>query len=314
MAASQRRRWRRLPWRWVGYGALVGGLIAVPNLVYQASHAWPQLTMGRALSQLHGAETRALTMPLLVVMLGFAYVPVWVAGLVALWRRPQWRPVRCLAPSFVVLLVLCLVAGGQPTYPIGLLLVVFAAGCIPAVDWLGRTSRKWRVAAGVAVVLDVVVNLVLMLPVIPLESVGATPIPAINQVARDTVGWPAYVEQVAAVWSGLPEAERRDAILVTSNYGEAGAIERFGPTLGLPRPFSGQNELWFQATPPDSRAVAVVVGGVGRTVEGFATCTMAGRLDNGVRVTNEEQQQAIWVCRDPVATWAELWPRFLRYS
>ncbi|MGH3048739.1 MAG: glycosyltransferase family 39 protein, partial [Gaiellaceae bacterium] len=42
---------RRLLWsRWVLVGAGLALLLAAPNLAYQASHGWPQLSMGRALA------------------------------------------------------------------------------------------------------------------------------------------------------------------------------------------------------------------------------------------------------------------------
>ena len=35
-------------------------------------------------------------------------------------------------------------------------------------------------------------------------------------------------------WRGLPPNERATAVIVTSNYGEAGAIDEYGHRLGLP--------------------------------------------------------------------------------
>ena len=44
-----------------------------------------------------------------------------------------------------------------------------------------------------------VVSAFIALPLVPVADLGSTPIPGINQAARDTVGWPAYVREVAAV-------------------------------------------------------------------------------------------------------------------
>jgi hypothetical protein len=77
--------------------------------------------------------------------------------------------------------------------------------------------------------------------------VGDSPVPGINQVARDSVGWPTYVRQIGSVYAALPIADRVHAVIVASNYGEAGAVDRYGSRYALPRVYSGQNQLYYQA-------------------------------------------------------------------
>lgn len=278
----------------------IAAVVALPNLVYQASHGWPQLAMGHALAAHNGGAVRVQMWPFLLLMLGPPLVPVWVAGLVALWRRPAWRPVRFLVPAFPVLLLLVCVMGSQLYYPFGLVAVLFAAGCVPTERWLARRSTAW-VAAPFAV--NAAVAVLLGLPVVPLGDLGGTPIPAINQVARDTVGWPAYVAEV----EGVAQSGRVDAI-VASNYGEAGALARYG--RGLPPVYSGQNALWEQARPADTvRTVAVVGGQYADLRPLFASCRVEARLDDHVGVDNEEQGEPVAVCRGPRMPWTALWPR-----
>jgi hypothetical protein len=130
---------------------------------------------------------------------------------------------------------------------------------------------------------------------------------------RDQIGWPVYVRQVAAVYRALPTADQQHAIVLTGNYGEAGAIARYGQADGLPSQlFSGQNQLWYLGRPPDSATVAVVVGidDDQWIAAQFATCQTQGQLDNMVNISNEEQGRVIRVCRGPVEPWSTLWPRF----
>ncbi len=301
---------RRLPWRWVLAGAGLAVVLAAPALLYQATHGWPQLAMGQRLSAKNGPSNRALMVPFLFLLLGPLLVPVWVTGLVALWRRPAWRRGRFLAVAFVVLLLLSFAAAGQVYYPLGLLAVVYAAGCVPVADWVQR-ARSRRVLVVGAVALNSVVAAVISLPVVPVTALGSTPVPGINQSARDQVGWVEYTAQVASVYAALPDAERAGAILVTTNYGEAGALARYGSAWGLPTPMSGQNELFQQARPPDTRAVAVVVGrGAGAVAARNATCSVVATLDNGVGVASEEQRQPVAVCRDAQLPWSQVWPTF----
>ncbi|MFN8099253.1 MAG: hypothetical protein U0Q21_13310 [Dermatophilaceae bacterium] len=79
---------------------------------------------------------------------------------------------------------------------------------------------------------------------------------------------------------------------------------------GLPV-VSGHNVLADQRRPRDTVEVVVLVGGQFADVRGlFGTCAVSARLDNEVRVDNEEQGEPIAVCRDPRGPWAQLWPEF----
>jgi 4-amino-4-deoxy-L-arabinose transferase-like glycosyltransferase len=297
-------------WAAVAIALVVGS----PNLIYQATHHWPQLTMSRAIAADKGQDDRILFVPLQLVLIGLFLVPFWIAGMIRLFRRPQWRPVRALAWSYPVVAVIVLVTGGQPYYTLGILLFFFAAGSVPIGEWLDRRRARW---AGISAVLalNIAVSAVVALPLIPLGSVGATPIPAMNQTVADQVGWPAYVRQVAAAVDALPAADRANAVLVTSNYGEAGALDRYGPQYRLPAVYSGHNELYFLGAPPDSATVAVIVGMKLSRVDGFfASCGQVGTLDNGIGVDNEEQDRTIVVCRSPNRPWHELWPDFQHYD
>jgi 4-amino-4-deoxy-L-arabinose transferase-like glycosyltransferase len=295
---------RLLVSRWVLAGAALALLLGLPNLVYQARHGWPELSMGRALRAHNSGDVHVLEVPMLLLLLGPPLVPVWIAGLVSLWRRPAWRPVRFLAAAFPVLLVIVFAMGSQFYYPFGLLAALFAAGAVPTAEW-ARGARRTLVVAGVAV--NAVVSAPIALPLIPLGDLGSTPVPAINQAARDTVGWPVYVDEVAHVVGGLAPADRARAVVVASNYGEAGAVARYG--RGLPRVYSAQNQLYYDARPPAAATVAVVVGGELDRARGlFASCAVRARLDDRVGVDNEEQGEPVAVCRSPLGGWSAVWP------
>jgi hypothetical protein len=75
--------------------------------------------------------------------------------------------------------------------------------------------------------------------------------------------------------------------------------------------YSGHNELYSVAAPPASPTVAIVVGEQLSTARRyFASCDVAGRLDNEVGVDNEEQGQPIAVCRERIDDWPAIWPTF----
>jgi len=306
---------RRLLWsRWVLGSAGLALLIGAPNVWYQVANDWPELTVGQALSDNNSADVRILMWPFLTLLLGPPLTVMWVAGLVSLWRRPQWRQVRFVAAAFSVLLVLVFLAGSQFYYPFGLLAVLFAVGCIPVSEFVAR-SRAWRVLLVVGVGVNAVVSALIALPMVPVAELGSTPIPAINQTARDSVGWPLYVRQVADAYDGLAPSTAGRAVVIASNYGEAGAVARYGPALGLPRVYSGQNELYFQSRPPAGTSVVLLIGGQLATARAqFRSCTVLTRLDNRLDVDNEEQGEPVAVCSGPRHPWGVIWSAFQHYD
>jgi Dolichyl-phosphate-mannose-protein mannosyltransferase len=295
---------RLLVSRWVWGAVAIAVVIGSPNLIYQVVHGWPQFTVGRALAAHHGGSVRAQILPLLGLMIGPPLVPIWIAGLVHLWRGPA----RFVAAAFPVVLALVFVMGSQPYYELEFVAVLFAAGCVPTARWVtGARGKRALVITVVAV--NAVVSVLIGLPVTPLGVLGDTPIASINQVVQDSVGWPRYVRQVADVYRSLPGAQRHDAVVITSNYGEAGAVDRYGPAYHLPAVYSGQNALYYAGRPPAGTRTVVFVGGQydhARLL--FASCTVHAKLDNAVSVDNEEQGEPVAVCTGPQQPWRTLWP------
>jgi 4-amino-4-deoxy-L-arabinose transferase-like glycosyltransferase len=285
---------RRLGSPYVWGGALLTLVIGLPNVLYQLTHDLPQLRMGQALSDDNGADVRVSMWYLLAVLLGPPLVVIWAAGLRALWRDPR---TRLFVVVFAVVVLFTFVSGAQPHYPVFILPVAFAAGVV-AME--GRLGRVW---AGLFA-LNGAVSAVIALPLIPVGSVGSTPVPGINLLAQDSIGWPAYVDQMTAPYDALPDTTH--AVMVTSNYGEAGAIARYRPDVPV---FSAQNALYDQARPPDDTTQVVFVGGEYGLARTLFSCHVVDRLDNRVDVDNEEQGEPVAVCSDPRLPWPRIWQR-----
>lgn len=282
-------------------GLVLALVVGAPNLVYQAVHGWPQLSMGASLSSHNGAGVRPGVIPFLIVLLGPPLVPIWIAGITGLVRRPEWRPVRFLVVTFPVVVGLVVVAGSQFYYEYGLLAAVYAIGCIPAAEWAVRTRRVWVPVVCVAV--NAVICTAIALPWVPVRQLGATPIPAVDQVTRLQVGWPRYAQQVERVALKQPS----DAIVLTADYGEAGAIYRYAPSLAS-RVYSGHNALHDRGAPPADVQTVIIVGyGMEWAPKRFTDCTTVGQLDAGVRLVSEEQGAPIRVCTGPTVSMAALW-------
>jgi 4-amino-4-deoxy-L-arabinose transferase-like glycosyltransferase len=291
-------------------GALLAVVIAAPNLFYQATHDWPQAQMSQALALDEGAGNRADFLPMQILLLGPPLAVICAAGWWRLWRDAA---LRCLAIAYPVACALVLYAGGRPDYTGGLLILLYAVGCVPAAAWLTTVPRRVVLIGAVAV--NGVLSIIVALPVIPVSALAETPVPEVNEASRESVGWPELAAAVGGVVAGLSPADRSGAIILTQNYGEAGALALHSARYALPPIYSGHNELSFWGPPPDSATVAVVLTDAPRRFATlFAECAEKARVDNGVGVRNEEQNLPILVCRSPVSPWHTLWPRLRHYS
>ncbi|KOX14472.1 hypothetical protein ADK67_42595 [Saccharothrix sp. NRRL B-16348] len=92
--------------------------------------------------------------------------------------------------------------------------------------------------------------------------------------------------------AGRPRVPAGDVF--ARNYGQAGAIERYGPDFGLPRPFSGHMSNADWGPPPDRPDRPVVVVGARSPV--FTGCRVA--VTHEAVVENEEHGTEVSVC-DP---------------
>jgi hypothetical protein len=126
----------------------------------------------------------------------------------------------------------------------------------------------------------------------------------VNEDVGETIGWPELAETVAGVYRGRARA----TVILTRNYGEAGAVDRYGPELGLPPAYSGHNAYGDWGPPPDGDAPVIAVGLPPDDLEQLGGCSLAARIDNEAGVDNDEQGASVRVCAAPPGGWARAWP------
>jgi 4-amino-4-deoxy-L-arabinose transferase-like glycosyltransferase len=296
------RRLLRNPYVWGAAGIALA--LWSPWIAWQASHGWPQLDISREIAAGGSTSSEAwwAIVPFQVLLVSPPLATVWIAGLVGLFRDPALRDVRFLAWAWVVLAVVFMASAGKPYYLAGLLPVLVAAGAVQADRWLDRGRVRARRAVLVAVIaLSAIVDNVIALPVLPADSLG--PVLAMNEDVGETVGWPELARTVAGVYRAAP-----GAVILTQNYGEAGAIDRFGPALGLPHAYSGHNAYGDWGPPRDGSAPVIAVG-LRRDVaaEHLRGCHTAARIANAADVDNEERGRAVMVCTGPRRPWSKEW-------
>jgi hypothetical protein len=127
----------------------------------------------------------------------------------------------------------------------------------------------------------------------------------------ETIGWPELVRGVQRAYGSVGGR----AVILTANYGEAGAIDRYGPALGLPAAYSGHNGFAEWGPPPERFSMTIAVGFSETSLRRwFGACTTAGRVRNDAGISNQEDGARIEICSEPRLPWPTLWPSLRHLS
>jgi hypothetical protein len=134
------------------------------------------------------------------------------------------------------------------------------------------------------------------------------------QLMADMLGWRELESTVAAVWRALPDEERAHTTIIASNYGEAGAIDLYGPDDGLPPARSGHNQYFLWGPGNDDPLVILRLGGdPERWKRDCDELTIPARI-GGPYVMPYERDRPILQCRRPRISLRNEWPDFKHYE
>jgi hypothetical protein len=307
-------------WPWIG--AVIALAIFLPHLYWQAQNGWPTLEFMRNATLHKNAQLSPLGfLGGQVLLMQPANVLLWVPGLLALLFSRDLRTFRALGIAFLAILVVFIEQHGKPYYLSPAYPALFAAGGVV----LARicAAHSWLKALLAAPI--VLVGLLLVpfaLPLLPVESFvrysGSLGVRAggeerdrpgrLDQHYADMFGWEELAHDVAAVQQGLPPEDRARCAIYAQNYGEAAAIDFFGPPLGLPRALSGHNSYWTWGPGSATGEVLIIVGGrIEEHRQHFRECVEAGR-HRSEYARSFEGDLGIFVCRESVQPLAQLWP------
>ncbi|MET0998007.1 MAG: glycosyltransferase family 39 protein, partial [Marmoricola sp.] len=237
----------RSPWWWAG--GLVALVLWLPNLVWQARHGWPVFELSGDIAAEYGGFGGAVEFVLLTLLVFSPLMSVvWLWGLHGLLRRDRWRALRPLGWVFVVTFVFFLLSGGKSYYLAGAVPALLAAGCV-------LLAERFRnvVLVGAVLALSAIVAWPAGLPILPPATYASSFYPSIEEDQLETIGWPELADTVRDVLDDLPEG----AVVLTGNYGEAGALEWYD--VGAPV-YSGHNAWGEWGPPPDTAGPVVVLG------------------------------------------------------
>jgi dolichyl-phosphate-mannose-protein mannosyltransferase len=312
--------------KWIWLGGLIAFVIALPNVLWEVRHHWAtyELLSNIAHSNKNVALSPFQFIGQQVVFMNPGTLPVWLAGLLWLLGSRAGRRYCALGIIYLVTLAEFIVLHGKsyylaPAYP-----MLFAAGGV-------AIERVF--AARLALFKPVLLALVLVtgalfaptiVPLLPpdrliayMQAIHLEPprtetssTAALPQIFADQFGWEQMVGSVAHVYHHLPPEDEKRAAIFCQNYGEAGAIDFFGPKFELPPAISGHQNYFFWG-PRDWTGEVILVLDTNDDDERelFASVEDLGQVVSSPWAMPFERRRHLYLCRDLKMRVQELWPR-----
>jgi hypothetical protein len=133
------------------------------------------------------------------------------------------------------------------------------------------------------------------------------------QQFADMLGWPQLTQTIVAAYDALPPGERAGAAILTGNYGQAAALDFFGPKYGLPPALSGHNNYFLYGTHGFSGDVVLALGvdpALLRTE--WRSVERAGLLHDE-NLLPDQNDLPVYKCTGRIEPFAAWWPATRRY-
>ena len=314
---------------WLYAGAALAVALSAPSLYWQAQHGWPFFELGAA--GLNGKNVplwRLALFGLELIFPGPLSAPIWLAGL---WRfsvRPAQPDDRVFGIAYAVMFGLILALHGKPYYLTPIYPALFAMGAVAIEGWLASPLLR-RAAVGGLVASGVLVA-PFALPILPpshfrdyAHTLGIQTYSAANereatgelpQQLADMFGWREMAAEVSSVYQALPPAERAKAVFFGRNYGEAAALDVYGPALHGPPAISGNNNYYLWGPKGFEGQVVIALGGDHDQLSKlFSSVQVAGQIHNRYAMPYETNVP-IYVLRGPRQPLSSLWPSLKHYE
>lgn len=324
------RQWKLLLDRRLWFGAGLAVLIFLPHVIWQAANGWPTAEFVRNATQYKNVAFSPLEFfGQQVLMMNPVAAPLWLGGLAYLLFAGRARAFRAVGLAYLAVLVLMLTQSAKPYYLSPVYPALFAAGAAAVERLKGARGWAWAPPASLAaIVISGALLAPLAKPLLPVDqyaayagALGLKPasderkaMGRLPQHFADMHGWRELAEAVAGVHNALPPAGRGRACVFGQNYGQAGAIEFFGPQLGLPPAISGHNNYWLWGPGKCDGSLIIVIGGERDDLErNFEQVSEGGRY-TCPDCMPYEAEKVLWVAQGLRQPLAEVWPQIKHFD
>jgi hypothetical protein len=321
---------RRLLWtKWLWIGGAIALLLFLPNLLWNFHYHFPFLELQQNIKR----SGRNVAMPPLTFLSQEALamlplsVPIWLGGLWFFFRR-EGKPFRFLGWAWVATALVIMTLDPRVYYLFPAFPLLFAGGAVLWEQWLARPRLAWvKPVYGALMVLAGALLAPTLIPLLPpetyiryaaathlqqprIENNALGPLP---QLFADQFGWQQMAATVAGVYNNLPDDVRARTCIFAQNYGQAGAIDLFGPRYGLPPAISGHQSYFLWGPRGYTGESVIVMDGNERTLESqFASVRKMAYVSHPYSMPY--QHFDVYYCQGLNQPLSQLWPHLKNWD
>ncbi len=323
LLTGERRELAR-PGIWLG--GLLAFALALPNIVWQIQHHWPTYELLSNIA--HSNKNVVLSPPQFlfqqILILNPATLPLWLGGLVWLLFAREGRRYRVLGVAYLITLAEFMILHGKHYYLAPIYPMLFAAGGVALEGWCSARLRFLRLALATVMLVFAAILAPTVIPILPpeklvsyMEAIHFAPpktetshTAALPQLFADQFGWEEMTRSLARAYEKLTPNEQKKAAIFCQNYGEAGAVDFFGPKYGLPPAISGhQNYFLWGPRGYDGELVLVLDDSSEDEQEQFESVTDMGPVETSRWAMPWEQRNHVYLCRGLKTDLRAVWPK-----
>lgn len=239
----------------------IGGIIFLPNLVWQWSHNFPVI---HHMQELKETQLEYISAGEFLQGEFLMYLPVfyiWLTGLIFCFTV-KGNKYLAFGIAFLAMQSIMIALHGKAYYTAGSFTIMFALGAFYVEKICLAYANIFRYSAISFSILTGLLFWPILLPVaapaqlaafyktmhidktgtLKWEDLKDHPLP---QDFADMLGWKEIAQGVAKAYATLDSAERKNLILWCDNYGQAGAVNYYRNKFHLPEAYSANGSFLF---------------------------------------------------------------------
>ncbi|HXA84797.1 MAG TPA: glycosyltransferase family 39 protein [Candidatus Dormibacteraeota bacterium] len=317
--------------RYLWLGVLACAAISLPNLLWEIRNHFPFLEL---IHNIRLSDRDVVRAPVAFIadqamIMNPVLFPLWLGGLVWLLAVRDGRRYRLLGFTYLVVLAAFIALKAKNYYVAPIYPILFAAGAI-GLERMAQGRRIGTWVRSIYVALVIVVGVVLMPFSVPVfspenflryqKALGFKPSEfehqqngPLPQWFADEFGWQEMVEKVATIYKSLPPEERARTAIFSNSWGEAAAVDFYGPRYGLPQAISRHNSYWMWGPGKYDGSTMIILQSDGRgDREHFQSVETVGRVEHPY--SRRDEYFDIYLCRGLKVNLQDVWPKLKHFD
>lgn len=316
--------------KWILWGGMACFILILPNLVWQYVNHFPSLELYSNSFSSKNIDKSYLQVIIeqMFFVNPFTFL-LWISGLIVL-LTPWGKPYRLMLFAYGFLLFVILAGhSSRPDRIASVYTFFMASGAVAIEHYLkSHWKRIVQISLALLIITGGIIITPAFCPILPpqtlkpyLSGMGlqfdieagkkGEPIP---QWLADRIGWHELAADVAQVYHALPENEKQNAVIISTNYGEAGALELYGPEFGLPPVFATHNSFHSWGPPSDSVRTYIGIMIDIEDVRPRFDSVQEAKVFHCPDCTRPQQNIPVYILRGPKFSIEKAWPDFKNYN